>query len=209
MGSPGGGLDAEALERCSHRRPAFPAGVYNTKRPGSPECFGDPGLIHVSRVRIQLRGVSADNAFSRSGPSEPTNGHAGVANNNAPNANSACVGSGCQGGQGHGFGSIAAGLPASKMRDNRCYRAAFALRNRPLHHPSGNPHDHHRQRPADRPPPADGGLDHPFLRNFNHRTFHDPDEWFDVPSGRSCPMPSPTRSGRCSDQGVERGRQVR
>ena len=94
-------------------------------------------------------------------------------------------------------------------RDNRSYRAAFALRNRPLHHPSGNPHDHHRQRPADRPPPADGGLDHPFLRNFNHRTFHDPDEWFDVPSGRSCPMPSPTRSGRCSDQGVERGRQVR
>ena len=95
------------------------------------------------------------------------------------------------------------------LRDNRRYRAAFALRNRPLHHPSGNPHDHHCQRPADRPPPADGGLDHPFLRNFNHRTFHDPDEWFDVPSGRSCPMPSPTRSGRCSDQGVERGRQVR
>ena len=84
MGSPGGGLDAEALERCSHRRPAFPAGGYNTKRPGSPECFGDPGLIHVSRVRIQLRGVSADNAFSRSGPSEPTDGHAGVATTTRP-----------------------------------------------------------------------------------------------------------------------------
>ena len=26
--------------------------------------------------------------------------------------------------------------------------------------------------------PSDGGLDHPFLRNFNHRTFHDLDEWF-------------------------------
>ena len=62
--------------------------------------------------------MSADNAFSRSGPSEPTDGHAGVANNNAANDtndNSAGVDSGCQGGQGHG--SIAAGLPASKMRD--------------------------------------------------------------------------------------------
>ena len=62
--------------------------------------------------------MSADNTFPRSGPSEPTDGHAGVANNNAPNAtndNSAGVGSGCQGGQGHGFGSIAAGLPASKL----------------------------------------------------------------------------------------------
>ena len=28
--------------------------------------------------------------------------------------------------------------------------------------------------------PSDGGLDHPFLRNFNHRTFHDPEEWFDA-----------------------------
>ena len=28
--------------------------------------------------------------------------------------------------------------------------------------------------------PADGGLDHPFLRNFNHRMFHDPEEWFDA-----------------------------
>ena len=26
--------------------------------------------------------------------------------------------------------------------------------------------------------PADGGLDHPFLRNFNHRVFHNPEEWF-------------------------------
>ena len=47
--------------------------------------------------------MSADNAFSGSGPSEPTDGHAGVANNNAPNDtndNSAGVGSGRQG---HGF----------------------------------------------------------------------------------------------------------
>ena len=28
--------------------------------------------------------------------------------------------------------------------------------------------------------PSDGGLDHPFLRNFNHRTFQDPEEWFDA-----------------------------
>ena len=28
--------------------------------------------------------------------------------------------------------------------------------------------------------PADGGLDHPFLRNFNHRTFHDFEAWFDA-----------------------------
>jgi adenylate kinase len=28
--------------------------------------------------------------------------------------------------------------------------------------------------------PADGGLDHPFLRNFNHRTFQDTDEWFEA-----------------------------
>ncbi len=28
--------------------------------------------------------------------------------------------------------------------------------------------------------PADGGLDHPFLRNFNHRMFHNPQEWFDA-----------------------------
>ena len=28
--------------------------------------------------------------------------------------------------------------------------------------------------------PADGGLEHPFLRNFNHRTFHDLEEWFDA-----------------------------
>ena len=39
-------------------------------------------------------------------------------------------------------------------RDNRHYRASLALRNRPLHHPSGDPHDHHCRRPADRPPPA-------------------------------------------------------
>ena len=31
------------------------------------------------------------------------------------------------------------------------YRAAFACRNRPLHHPSGDPHDHRHQHP-DRPP---------------------------------------------------------
>ena len=35
-------------------------------------------------------------------------------------------------------------------RDNRSYRAAFAHRNRP----TGDPHDYHRQRPADRPQPA-------------------------------------------------------
>ena len=28
--------------------------------------------------------------------------------------------------------------------------------------------------------PQDGGLDHPFLRNFNHRTYHTTDEWFDA-----------------------------
>lgn len=28
--------------------------------------------------------------------------------------------------------------------------------------------------------PADDGLDHPFLRNFNHRTFHTLEEWFDA-----------------------------
>ena len=28
--------------------------------------------------------------------------------------------------------------------------------------------------------PADDGLDHPFLRNFNHRMFHDSEEWFDA-----------------------------
>ena len=28
--------------------------------------------------------------------------------------------------------------------------------------------------------PEDGGLDHPFLRNFNHRTYHTTDEWFDA-----------------------------
>ena len=28
--------------------------------------------------------------------------------------------------------------------------------------------------------PSDGGLDHPFIRNFTHRTFHDPEEWFDA-----------------------------
>ena len=28
--------------------------------------------------------------------------------------------------------------------------------------------------------PSDGGLDHPFLRNFNHRTFHDFEAWFDA-----------------------------
>ena len=28
--------------------------------------------------------------------------------------------------------------------------------------------------------PDDGGLDHPFLRNFNHRVFYDPEEWFDA-----------------------------
>ena len=38
----------------------------------------------------------------------------------------------------------------SSPRDNRPYRAAFARRNRP----TGDPHDYHRQRPADRPPPA-------------------------------------------------------
>ena len=28
--------------------------------------------------------------------------------------------------------------------------------------------------------PDDGGLDHPFLRNFNHRTYHGTEEWFDA-----------------------------
>ena len=28
--------------------------------------------------------------------------------------------------------------------------------------------------------PGDGGLDHPFLRNFNHRTYHSTEEWFDA-----------------------------
>ena len=28
--------------------------------------------------------------------------------------------------------------------------------------------------------PEDGGLDHPFLRNFNHRTYHDTQEWFEA-----------------------------
>ena len=28
--------------------------------------------------------------------------------------------------------------------------------------------------------PEDGGLDHPFLRNFNHRTYHDTEEWFNA-----------------------------
>ena len=36
------------------------------------------------------------------------------------------------------------------LRDNPRYRAAFTRRN----HPTGDPHDHRRQRPADRPPPA-------------------------------------------------------
>ena len=45
--------------------------------------------------------MSADDAFSGSGPSEPTDGHGGVAN--ATNDNSAGVGSGCQGRHDHGF----------------------------------------------------------------------------------------------------------
>jgi hypothetical protein len=28
--------------------------------------------------------------------------------------------------------------------------------------------------------PSDDGLDHPFLRNFNHRMFYDPEDWFDA-----------------------------
>ena len=28
--------------------------------------------------------------------------------------------------------------------------------------------------------PEDGGLDHPFLRNFSHRTYHTTEEWFDA-----------------------------
>ena len=28
--------------------------------------------------------------------------------------------------------------------------------------------------------PEDAGLDHPFLRNFNHRTYHTTEEWFDA-----------------------------
>ena len=37
------------------------------------------------------------------------------------------------------------------LRDNCPYRAAFAFRNRSLHHLSGDPHDHRHQHP-DRPP---------------------------------------------------------
>ena len=41
--------------------------------------------------------------------------------------------------------------------------------------------------------PGDGGLDHPFLRNFNHRTYHATEEWFDaianiVPAERDNPQ---------------------
>ena len=98
--------------------------------PGSPKHSGAPGLIHVSRVRTQLRGVSADNAFSGSGPSEPTDGHGGVANNNAANAtndNSAGVGSGCQGRHDHGFETGPKHLLAHvrSRRDKWPYRAAF------------------------------------------------------------------------------------
>ena len=44
--------------------------------------------------------------------------------------------------------------------------------------------------------PADGGLEHPFLRNFNHRTFYRLEDWCDAisdfaPEGRE------TRSSRC------------
>ena len=28
--------------------------------------------------------------------------------------------------------------------------------------------------------PEDGGMDHPFLRNFNHRTYHDTEDWFNA-----------------------------
>ena len=38
--------------------------------------------------------------------------------------------------------------------------------------------------------PSDNGLDHPFLRNFNHRTFHSLDDWYDAVS-RIGPAPDP------------------
>ena len=38
--------------------------------------------------------------------------------------------------------------------------------------------------------PDDDGLDHPFLRNFNHRMFHDPEEWFDA-IRQIAPRPEP------------------
>ena len=40
------------------------------------------------------------------------------------------------------------------MRDNASYRASFTSEITPLIHPYGDPHDHRRQRPADRPPPT-------------------------------------------------------
>ena len=38
--------------------------------------------------------------------------------------------------------------------------------------------------------PSDNGLEHPFLRNFNHRTFYSVDDWYDAVS-RIGPAPDP------------------
>ena len=38
--------------------------------------------------------------------------------------------------------------------------------------------------------PSDNGLEHPFLRNFNHRTFYSLDDWYDAVSSIG-PAPDP------------------